>query len=164
MPVKVSVVPSSNPSFMTGDADRYRLKMCIRDRNMQNGFFIRIQDTHNVIQIGPGIKVIADIQRLEIVIPVQLLVICLLYTSSNLQRMLKAAGQKVPNMKPILEINPNHPIVQALKYENTRFDDWTNLLFDQAVLAEGGVLQDPAAFVKRMNSMLLESIGHKNGQ
>ena len=84
--------------------------------------------------------------------------------SSNLQRMLKAAGQKVPNMKPILEINPNHPIVQALKYENTRFDDWTNLLFDQAVLAEGGVLQDPAAFVKRMNSMLLESIGHKNGQ
>ena len=67
-------------------------------------------------------------------------------------------------MKPILEINPNHPIVQALKYENTRFDDWTNLLFDQAVLPEGGVLQDPAAFVKRMNSMLLESIGHKNGQ
>lgn len=84
--------------------------------------------------------------------------------SSNLQRMLKAAGQKVPNMKPILEINPNHPIVQALKYESTRFDDWTNLLFDQAVLAEGGALQDPAAFVKRMNSMLLESIGNKNGQ
>ena len=84
--------------------------------------------------------------------------------SSNLQRMLKAAGQKVPNMKPILEINPNHPIVQALKYESARFDDWTNLLFDQAVLAEGGTLQDPAAFVKRMNSMLLESIGNKNSQ
>ncbi len=84
--------------------------------------------------------------------------------SSNLQRMLKAAGQKVPNMKPILEINPNHPIVQALKYESARFDDWTNLLFDQAVLAEGGTLQDLAAFVKRMNSMLLESIGNKNSQ
>lgn len=84
--------------------------------------------------------------------------------SSNLQRMLKAAGQKVPNMKPILEINPNHPIVQALKYESARFNDWTNLLFDQAVLAEGGTLQDPAAFVKRMNSMLLESIGNKNSQ
>ncbi len=84
--------------------------------------------------------------------------------SSNLQRMLKAAGQKVPNMKPILEINPNHPIVQALKYESARFDDWTNLLFDQAVLAEGGILQDPAAFVKRMNTMLLESIGNKSGQ
>lgn len=84
--------------------------------------------------------------------------------SSNLQRMLKAAGQKVPNMKPILEINPNHPIVQALKYESARFDDWINLLFDQAVLAEGGTLQDPAAFVKRMNSMLLESIGNKNSQ
>ncbi len=82
--------------------------------------------------------------------------------SGNLQRMLKAAGQKVPNMKPILEINPNHPIVQSLKYEDKHFDDWTNLLFDQAVLAEGGVLNDPAAFVKLMNSMLLDSIGKKS--
>ena len=79
--------------------------------------------------------------------------------SGNLQRMLKAAGQKVPNMKPILEINPNHPIIQSLKYEDKHFDDWTNLLFDQAVLAEGGALADPAAFVKRMNSMLLGSVG-----
>ena len=82
--------------------------------------------------------------------------------SGNLQRMLKAAGQKVPNMKPILEINPNHPIVQSLKYEDKHFDDWTNLLFDQAVLVEGGVLNDPAAFVKLMNSMLLDSIGKKS--
>lgn len=81
--------------------------------------------------------------------------------SGNLQRMLKAAGQKVPNMKPILEINPTHPIVQALKYEDKHFDDWTNLLFDQAVLAEGGALKDPAAFVKLMNNMLLDSIGKK---
>ena len=82
--------------------------------------------------------------------------------SNNLQRMLKAAGQKVPNMKPILEINPNHPLIQALKYEDKQFDDWTNLLYDQAVLAEGGSLGDPAAFVKRMNTMLLGSIGNKN--
>lgn len=82
--------------------------------------------------------------------------------SGNLQRMLKAAGQKVPNMKPILEINPNHPIVQRLKYEDKHFDDWTNLLFDQAVLAEGGALSDPAAFVKLMNNMLLDSVGKKS--
>ena len=82
--------------------------------------------------------------------------------SGNLQRMLKAAGQKVPNMKPILEINPNHPIVQSLKYEDKHFDDWTNLLFDQAVLAEGGALADPAAFVKLMNNMLLDSVGKKS--
>ena len=81
--------------------------------------------------------------------------------SGNLQRMLKAAGQKVPNMRPILEINPDHPLVQSLKYEDRHFDDWTNLLFDQAVLAEGGSLSDPAAFVKRMNSMLLETVGKK---
>lgn len=78
--------------------------------------------------------------------------------SGNLQRMLRAAGQKVPYMKPILEINPTHPLVQTLKYENARFDDWTNLLFGQAVLAEGGSLQDPAAFVKLMNGMLLEKL------
>lgn len=82
--------------------------------------------------------------------------------SGNLQRMLKAAGQKVPNMRPILEINPDHPLVQSLKYEDRHFDDWTNLLFDQAVLAEGGSLSDPAAFVKRMNSMLLETVGKKS--
>ncbi|WP_288637325.1 molecular chaperone HtpG [uncultured Oxalobacter sp.] len=82
--------------------------------------------------------------------------------SGNLQRMLKAAGQKVPNMKPILEINPNHPIVQSLKYEDKHFDDWTNLLFDQAVLAEGGALADPAAFVKLMNNMLLDTVEKKS--
>ncbi len=82
--------------------------------------------------------------------------------SGNLQRMLKAAGQKVPNMKPILEINPNHPLVRTLKYEGSHFDDWTNLLFDQAVLAEGGSLKDPAAFVKLMNNMLLGTLEKKN--
>lgn len=82
--------------------------------------------------------------------------------SGNLQRMLKAAGQKVSNMRPILEINPNHPLVQSLKYESRHFEDRTNLLFDQAVLAEGGSLKDPAAFVKLMNNMLLGTLEKKN--
>ncbi len=75
--------------------------------------------------------------------------------SGNLLRMLKAAGQKAPDPKPILEINPNHPLVQRLKYEESKFDDWTSILFDQAMLAEGGQLQDPAGFVKKLNDMLL---------
>lgn len=75
----------------------------------------------------------------------------------NLQKMLKAAGQAVPTSKPILEINPQHPLVLALKdeKEGARFDDWASLLFDQAMLSEGGQLDDPAAFVKRMNALLL---------
>lgn len=79
--------------------------------------------------------------------------------SGNLMRMLKAAGQSAPESKPILEINPNHPLVQRLKYEDsdtgTKFSDWSHILFDQAMLAEGGALADPAAFVKRVNEMLL---------
>ncbi|EJN08807.1 molecular chaperone HtpG [Herbaspirillum sp. YR522] len=75
--------------------------------------------------------------------------------SGNLVRMLKAAGQDAPESKPILEINPDHPLVQRLKYEEAKFDDWSHLLFDQALLAEGGALADPASFVKRMNDMLL---------
>ncbi|MDR0673257.1 MAG: molecular chaperone HtpG [Zoogloeaceae bacterium] len=79
--------------------------------------------------------------------------------SSNLARILKAAGQKAPEMKPILEINPNHPAVQRLKYEETRFDDWAALLFEQAELAEGGQLEDPAGFVKRVNALMLALSG-----
>lgn len=78
--------------------------------------------------------------------------------SGNLLRMLKAAGQNAPESKPILEINPNHPLVQRLKYEDangSRFGDWSHILFDQAMLAEGGSLADPASFVKRLNEMLL---------
>jgi molecular chaperone HtpG len=77
--------------------------------------------------------------------------------SMNLERLLKAAGQKVPAAKPILEINPKHPIVQGLKYESdeARFGDWSHILFDQALLAEGGQLEDPASFVKRLNELLL---------
>ncbi|MBL8378657.1 MAG: molecular chaperone HtpG [Burkholderiales bacterium] len=75
--------------------------------------------------------------------------------SANLARMLKAAGQKAPASKPILEINPKHQLITRLKYEEARFDDWSSLIFDQALLAEGGQLEDPAGFVKRMNEMLL---------
>jgi molecular chaperone HtpG len=75
--------------------------------------------------------------------------------SGNLLRMLKAAGQEAPSTKPILEINPEHPLVLKLKYDDAAFDEWANLLFDQALLAEGGHLSDPASFVKRMNKMLL---------
>ncbi len=78
--------------------------------------------------------------------------------SGNLERLLKSAGQKVPITKPILEINPHHPMVQRLKYEEEKFSDWSNILFDQALLAEGGQLEDPAAFVKRLNDLLLQTI------
>ncbi|MDO8438778.1 MAG: molecular chaperone HtpG, partial [Telluria sp.] len=78
--------------------------------------------------------------------------------SGNLLRMLKAAGQNAPESKPILEINPNHPLVTRLKYESAdspQFGDWSHILFDQALLAEGGSLSDPATFVRRLNEMLL---------
>jgi molecular chaperone HtpG len=77
----------------------------------------------------------------------------------NLARMLKAAGQNVPASKPILEINPAHPVVQRLKYEEKNFDDWSAVLFDQALLAEGGQLEDPAGFVRRINRLMLEMGG-----
>jgi molecular chaperone HtpG len=78
---------------------------------------------------------------------------------SNLARILKAVGQKGPEAKPILEINPAHPMVRRLEEEKTRFADWGNLLFDQALLAEGGQLDDPAGFVRRMNELMLEMAG-----
>jgi molecular chaperone HtpG len=81
--------------------------------------------------------------------------------STHLERMLKAAGQNVPGAKPILEINPQHPIVQRLKDESDerRFSDWSHILFDQALLAEGGQLEDPASFVKRLNEVMLTLAG-----
>lgn len=72
----------------------------------------------------------------------------------NLERLLKSAGQKVDHVKPILEINPHHPMIQSLKHEQKHFDDWSHILFDQALLAEGGQLDDPASFVKRINELL----------
>jgi molecular chaperone HtpG len=81
--------------------------------------------------------------------------------SRHLERILRDAGQAVPASKPVLEINPDHPIVQRLKQEHdaTVFDDWTQILFDQALLAEGGELEDPATFVKRLNTLTLALAG-----
>ena len=82
--------------------------------------------------------------------------------SGNMARILKAAGQQAPMSKPILEINPKHPVVLRLKYEEAKFDDWSAVLFDQALLAEGGQLDDPATFVKRINDLMLSmSLGGK---
>ncbi len=81
--------------------------------------------------------------------------------STNLERMLKAAGQAVPASKPILEVNPTHPIVRRLADEAdpVKFSDWSQILFDQATLAEGGHIEDPAGFVKRLNQLLLTLAG-----
>ena len=81
--------------------------------------------------------------------------------STNFERMLKAAGQDVPHSKPVLEVNPGHPLVQRLKSEtdDTRFTDWSHILFDQATLAEGGQLEDPAGFVRRLNELMLTLAG-----
>ncbi len=76
--------------------------------------------------------------------------------STNLARILRAAGQQAPAGKPILEINPSHPIVLRLNHEQARFADWAALLYEQALLAEGGALEDPAGFVRRMNELLLD--------
>ncbi|WP_202741130.1 molecular chaperone HtpG [Acinetobacter sp. 'aerobic (ED)'] len=75
--------------------------------------------------------------------------------SPQLIRMLKQAGQAVPEIKPTLEINPEHPLVKKLE-SSAQFDDLANVIFDQAVIAEGGLPEDPAAYVKRINSLLLK--------
>ena len=76
---------------------------------------------------------------------------------ANFARMMKAAGQNVPSSKPILEINPHHPLVARLKDESDedQFTDLAKVIFDQSMLAEGGQLEDPAGFVKRLNQLML---------
>jgi molecular chaperone HtpG len=78
--------------------------------------------------------------------------------SGHLERLLKQAGQKAPDRKPILELNPEHPLVKALSEDSASFDDLVWVLFDQALLAEGGQPEDPAAFVKRLNGFLLRGL------
>ncbi len=78
--------------------------------------------------------------------------------SGYLQRMLKQAGQAAPTKLPILELNPEHALVkkiEGLNADNAQFADWVNVIFDQAMLAEGGQLDNPSAFVKRLNSLLV---------
>ena len=76
--------------------------------------------------------------------------------SGNLERLLKASGQNAAAVRPILEINPLHPLVLRLKNEadEERLRDWCHILFDQALLSEGGQLDDPAGFVQRLNQLL----------
>ena len=76
--------------------------------------------------------------------------------TTQMQRLLKQAGQAV-SLKPILELNPEHLLVQHLKTDGdpTHFEDISQILLDQAVLAEGGQLDDPASFIRKFNDLLL---------
>lgn len=76
---------------------------------------------------------------------------------THLERLLKAAGQKTPSSRPVLEINGTHPVISRLKTQTDeqRFADWASLMFDQALLAEGATLEDGAGFVRRLNALLL---------
>jgi len=80
----------------------------------------------------------------------------------HLQQVMKQAGHALPAVKPILEVNPDHPLVVHLKDEQDqeKFSEWSHLLFEQALLTEGGHLEDPTAFVKRMNAILVEMSRH----
>ncbi len=80
---------------------------------------------------------------------------------AQMQRILKAAGQEVPESKPIFEINPTHPLLERLDQlaDEDRFADLSKVLFDQALLAEGGQLEDPGSYVQRLNKLLLELAG-----
>ncbi|MES9939644.1 MAG: molecular chaperone HtpG [Candidatus Thiodiazotropha sp. 6PLUC2] len=82
--------------------------------------------------------------------------------SANLARVLKSVGQDAPQTMPIMEINSSHPLVERLEAESDeeRFGDLTKVLFDQAQLAEGGQLDDPASFVRRLNSLMLKLAGN----
>lgn len=76
--------------------------------------------------------------------------------SPHLLRMLQAAGQEAPEVKPILEINPEHALIAKVQAaDDEAFEQWAQLLLEQAMLAEGAALQDPASFVKRVNRLLL---------
>lgn len=76
---------------------------------------------------------------------------------AQMRRIMEAAGQKVPATKPVLEINVAHPLLQRIEAtaDGTAFDDLTMLSFEQATLADGGQLAEPAAFVQRLNRLLL---------
>jgi molecular chaperone HtpG len=80
---------------------------------------------------------------------------------AQMRRIMEAAGQPVPDTKPILEINPGHPLLEMLdgEQDEDRFADLAAIVFDQASLAEGGQLEDPAAYVSRLNKLLLALSG-----
>ena len=78
-----------------------------------------------------------------------------------MQHLMKQAGHELPTSKPVLEINPDHTLVRRMEEETAedRFADWARILFDQAILAEGGQLEDPASFVNRLNRMISDITG-----
>ena len=77
--------------------------------------------------------------------------------SGNLERILKAAGQNTPDNKPILEINPKHALIEKLEQKITaqEFDEYASVIFDQALLAEGGQLEDPVSYVNRIKQLII---------
>ena len=78
--------------------------------------------------------------------------------SPHLQRMLQAAGQAAPTVLPILEINPDHALIERIEQSSDeQFADWSSVLLDQAFLADGSQLADPVGFVQRLNALLLKS-------
>jgi len=78
---------------------------------------------------------------------------------ANMERILRASGQEIPSSKPVLEINADHPLLDKIQAEESEdsFSEWSNFLFDQALLSEGGQLDDPAGFVNRLNKILLDT-------
>ena len=80
--------------------------------------------------------------------------------SGNLERILKAAGQNTPDIKPVLEINPEHALIKKLSAEKDgkAFDEYSSVVFDQALISEGGQLEDPVGFVKRINELLVKKM------
>ena len=72
----------------------------------------------------------------------------------NLERILQSMGQEAPEAKPIMEINPDHPLIRQLTPEHDKLEDWSMVLFDQAALSEGAKLSQPAAYVQRVNDLL----------
>ena len=75
----------------------------------------------------------------------------------NLERILQAMGQDAPDAKPIMEINPDHPLIRQLNPEHAQLEDWSRVLFDQAALSEGAPLPEPAAYVQRVNDLLTKA-------
>jgi len=75
-----------------------------------------------------------------------------------MQNLMKQAGHDMPTNKPVLEINPTHPLIERMEAEtdDDQFGDWADILFDQALLAEGGQLEDPAGFVSKLNKLMLK--------
>ena len=84
-------------------------------------------------------------------------------TSAHLERILRAAGHEAPGGKPVLEVNAGHPLLQRLSAEDPRIGEWATLLHDQALLAEGASLADPAAFVRSLNALMVDLAGRDAG-